>query len=196
MRLRPFRHQRGLVMVVALIMLALVTLLASVSANLILANLRVVHNVESRSAVRSAAPAAIQEAIVTPGFLPPYSAGQVRRAFSVSCNGSAYIRCLDLSGSGIQDDVTIELTPPRCLSFVLIPNSFFNYIENPDDRECQVRKQRYSACGNALFEVTADAFDATTGAKVQIRQGISRQTTAQAVQSICPQNSGSQNAQA
>lgn len=179
-------HQRGLVMVVALIMLALVTLLASVSANLIMSNLRVVQNLESRSAVRSAALAAIQEAIVTPGFLPPYSPGQVRRAFSVSCNGSAYIRCLDLSGDEVEDDVTIELSEPECMSFVLIPNSFFNYIENPDDRECQVRKQRYSACGNALFQVTANAFDATTGAKVEIRQGITRQTTAQAVQSICP----------
>lgn len=180
------RRERGLVLVVALVMLTLVTLMASASANLIMANMQVVQNIEARSAVRSAALAAIQEAIATPGFLPPYAAGQVRRAFSLSCNENLYTRCLDLSGDDIEDDVAITLTEPKCLAFVLIPNRFFNYVESPDDRECQVRKQRYSACGNALFEITASAVDAVTGARVEIRQGISRQTTAQAVRSICP----------
>ena len=103
-------------------------------------------------------------------------------------NENLYTRCLDLSGDEIEDDVTVTLTAPKCLSFVLIPNRFFNYVDNPDDRECQVRKQRYSACGNALLEVTATAVDDVTGARVEIRQGISRQTTAQAVRSICPAN--------
>ena len=182
------QREQGLVLVVALVMLLLVTLMASASANLIMANMQVVQNLEARSAVRAAALGAIQEAIATPGFLPPYAAGQVRRAFSVSCRGDLYTRCLDLSGDEIEDDVTVTLTAPKCLSFVLIPNRFFNYVDNPDDRECQVRKQRYSACGNALLEVTATAVDDVTGARVEIRQGISRQTTAQAVRSICPAN--------
>ena len=182
------QREQGLVLVVALVMLLLVTLMASASANLIMANMQVVQNLEARSAVRAAALGAIQEAIATPGFLPPYAAGQVRRAFSMSCRGDLYTRCLDLSGDEIEDDVTVTLTAPKCLSFVLIPNRFFNYVDNPDDRECQVRKQRYSACGNALLEVTATAVDDVTGARVEIRQGISRQTTAQAVQSICPAN--------
>ena len=182
------QREQGLVLVVALVMLLLVTLMASVSANLIMANMQVVQNLEARSAVRAAALGAIQEAIATPGFLPPYAAGQVRRAFSMSCRGDLYTRCLDLSGDEIEDDVTVTLTAPKCLSFVLIPNRFFNYVDNPDDRECQVRKQRYSACGNALLEVTATAVDDVTGARVEIRQGISRQTTAQAVRSICPAN--------
>jgi len=175
-------------MVVALLMLALVTFLASASANLIMTNTRVVQNIEARSAVRSAALAAIQEAIVTPGFLPPRAAGQVPRAFRVSCQGSLYTRCLDLSGDEVEDDVIVTMTAPKCLSFVLIPNRFFNYVDDPADRECQVRKQRFSACGNALFEVTATAVDLVTGAKVEMRQGISRQTTVQAVQSICPKD--------
>jgi len=182
------RHERGLVLVVALVMLVLVTLTASVSANLIMTNMQVVQNIEARSAVRAAALAALQEAIGTPGFLPPFTAGQVRRAFTVSCKGDLYTRCLDLSGDEIEDDVTVTMTVPKCLSFVLIPNRFFNYVDNPGDRQCQVVKQRYSACGNALFEVTATAVDDVTGARVEIRQGISRQTTAQAVQSICPAN--------
>jgi hypothetical protein len=182
------RPEHGLVLVVTLVMLTLVTLMASASANLIMANMRVVQNIEARSAVRSAALAAMQEAIATPGFLPPYAAGQIRRAFSVSCKGDLYARCLDLSGDEIEDDVTVTMTAPKCLSFVLIPNRFFNYLDNPDDRQCQVVKQRYSACGNALFEVTATAVDDVTGARVEIRQGISRQTTAQAVKSICPNN--------
>ena len=109
------QHERGLVLVVALVMLLLVTLTASVSANLIMTNMQVVQNIEARSAVRAAALAAIQEAIGTPGFLPPFTAGQVRRAFTVSCKGDLYTRCLDLSGDEIEDDVTVTMTAPKSL---------------------------------------------------------------------------------
>ena len=183
---RP-RTQRGLVLVVTLIMLALVTLMASVSASLILSNLKVVQNVEWRSAVRSAAFAAIQEAISTPGFLPPFAPGQQRRAFTVSCNGSPYTRCLDLSGDEKEDDVVVELSPLRCVGYVPAANSSFDYLNDVESRPCYVPKSRVSACGNAVLEFTATAIDAATGARVEIRQGVSVTTTENDIASMCPE---------
>lgn len=177
-------QQAGLVMVVALIMLALVTLLASVSANIILSDLRVVQNVEAKSAVRGAALEAIQEAIGTDGFLPPYPTGQS------PAPGATFRKDYDLSGDKRAVDVEVVLTYPKCLAFTLIPNSFFDYVNNEADRECQVRKQRYSSCGNALFEVEVTAIDSVTGAKVEIRQGITQLSTAQDIQKICPRDYG------
>ena len=61
--------QRGVVMVIALIMLAVVTLIGTVSANLVMGNLRIVQNIEARAAAKSGALSAMQEAIMTSGFL-------------------------------------------------------------------------------------------------------------------------------
>lgn len=55
-------------MVIALIMLAVVTLIGTVSANLVMGNLRVVQNSEARAVTKSNAISAVQEAIVTSGF--------------------------------------------------------------------------------------------------------------------------------
>ena len=61
--------ERGLVLLVALIMLLLVTIMGVVAASQVQNNLKIVYNVEARSAARNAALTAIQEAIATPGFL-------------------------------------------------------------------------------------------------------------------------------
>ena len=83
-------------------MLLLVTIMGVVAASQVQNNLKIVQNVEARSAVRNAALRAIQEAIATPGFL------KGTQAFSQGCNGSSYIRCLDLSGDGVENDVVVE----------------------------------------------------------------------------------------
>ena len=47
-------NQRGVVLVIALIMLAVVTLIGTVSANIVMGNLRVVQNIEARAAANAA----------------------------------------------------------------------------------------------------------------------------------------------
>ena len=46
-------RQHGVVLVIALIMLAVVTLIGTVSANIVMGNLRVVQNIESRAFAKS-----------------------------------------------------------------------------------------------------------------------------------------------
>ena len=75
--------QTGVVLVVALIMLAVVTLIGTVSANVVMGNLRVVQNIEARAATKSGAVSAMQEAIMTDGFL------KGEKAFVVSCQGDS-----------------------------------------------------------------------------------------------------------
>ena len=60
---RPFKNQRGVVLVVALIMLLLVTLIAVVTTNSIRTNLQIVQNIEARAAVKNAVVHALEEAI-------------------------------------------------------------------------------------------------------------------------------------
>ena len=63
------RAESGVVLLVTLIMLAVVTLIGTVSANVVMGNLRVVQNIEARAVAKSSALSAMQEAIMTSGFL-------------------------------------------------------------------------------------------------------------------------------
>ena len=171
-------RQRGVVLVVALIMLVLVTLMGTVSSNLVLTNLQIVQNVEARSAARSAALTALQEALTTPGFI------EGNKAFVVGCNDDSYTRCLDLDGDNLQDDVTITLTTPVCISASPVKNSDLDVFNNADDASCY-QPGLYSLCADALWEVTATAEDAITGARVEIRQGVQTRTTTNLLATAC-----------
>lgn len=170
--------QSGMVLMTALIMLLLVTIIGVVSANSIQANLSIVQNVEARSTARNAALTAIQEAISTTGFL------QGTKAFVVGCEGSSYTRCLDLSGDGVEDDISVALSTPVCISASPIRNIELNVLADADDASCYQPGQ-FSLCATALWEVTAVATDTATGAKVEIRQGIQTRTTTNLLASAC-----------
>jgi hypothetical protein len=176
--MKQSQRQGGMVLMTALIMLLLVTIIGVVTANNIQTNLAIVQNVEARSAARNAALTAIQEAISTTGFL------QGTKAFIVGCEGSSYTRCLDLSGDGVEDDITIALSTPSCISASPIRNTELNVLTDADDASCYQPGQ-YSLCATALWEVTAIATDTTTGAKVEIRQGIQTRTTTNLLASAC-----------
>jgi len=162
--------QRGVVMVIALIMLAVVTLIGTVSANLVMGNLRIVQNIEARAAAKSAALSAMQEAIMTSGFL------EGEKAFVVSCEGDSYTRCFDMTGDRISDDMSVTLSKPECISAIPVRNSTLKVWQNPDDASCY-QPGAYSLCADALWEVTMTAADRVTGAKVVVRQGLTTRTS-------------------
>ena len=172
------RGERGVVLLVALIMLLLVTIMGVVAASQVQNNLKVVYNAEARSAARNAALTAIQEAIATPGFL------EGEQAFSFGCNGSSYTRCLDLTGEGVENDIVIELSRPACISASPLRNSQLNALTDPEDASC-FTPGLYSLCAEALWEVTALARDTATGAKVRVRQGLQTRTTVNLLASAC-----------
>jgi hypothetical protein len=176
--MNAIRRQHGLVLLMALIMLLLVTILGVVAASEVQNNLKIVQNVEARSAIRNAALRAIQEAIATPGFL------KGEQAFSQGCNGSSFTRCLDLSGDGVENDAVIELSRPVCISGSPIRNAQLDALNSPEDASC-FRPGLYSLCAEALWEVTALAQDLTTGAKVEVRQGLQTRTSLNLLASAC-----------
>ena len=176
--LRLQRLQRGVVLVITLIMLLLVTLMGTVSANLIQTNLKIVDNIEARSAARNAALTAIQEAIVTPGFL------EGTKAFVVSCNSDTYSRCLDLTGNNIEEDIVISLSQPQCITATPVRNAELDVFGNAEDASCY-QPGRYSLCADALWEFDVQATDSVTGASVQIRQGVETRTSVNLLASAC-----------
>ena len=176
--------QRGVVMVIALIMLAIVTLIGTVSANIVMGNLQVVQNVEAAAAARNSAVSAIQEAIVTPGFF------QGERAFVSGCQGDSYSRCFDMTGDGAIDDLKVTLSRPTCIS------SKPRLKRSPDadkafdggmDGYCSgvESNEKVGNCADVVWQVEVESEDLVTGAKVRMRQGFSTRTAKSQIEFAC-----------
>jgi Tfp pilus assembly protein PilX len=99
-RIDGFTGQRGIVLMVALIMLLLVTLMVISGFNLSQTNLQVVHNLESRALAKQAAIRALEEAMSSNLFLT----GTV---FPVACEQANRV-CYDINGDGA-DDIAVQV---------------------------------------------------------------------------------------
>ncbi len=169
-------RQQGLVLVIALIMLLAVTLMVVSASNLVQANLKVVQNAESRELARAAALAALEEAMSDRRFADTPDA--IFSNTSVSCVNVAGLgdvvgQCVtDYNGDG-QDDVTVSVDRPICVSVTVRTNDSFDYLAptGGDFWTCQ-RKGPLSRCADAVWEFRATATDDATGASVFVRQGV------------------------
>jgi hypothetical protein len=99
-RLDGFTKQRGVVLMVALIMLLLVSLMVISGFHLSQTNLQVVHNLESRALAKQAGIRALEEAMSSNLFVT----GSV---FPVTCEQANRV-CYDLNGDGV-DDVAVQV---------------------------------------------------------------------------------------
>ncbi len=173
------RAQQGFVMVIALIMLLAVTLMVVTASNLVQVNLKVVQNLENREQARSAALAAIEEAISSLRFTTSPDA-----MFLTGCDDPNR-RCYDYNGDGT-DDVGVQLSKPRCITVIPIKNSELNVFANPLEATCHLAATVYSMCASSMWEFEAVATDLVTGAEVTVRQGVSVKTTLNKVDTACP----------
>jgi Tfp pilus assembly protein PilX len=174
--------ERGIVLVISLIMLIIVTLLGTSSANLVRGNLKVVENIEARAAVRNAALGAIEEAVAYGQLLDVTTP-----AFTATCGGSRS-KCVDATGDGTvssASDIQVTLTTPVCVAVTPVKNSSLNVFSSTSDASC-FSPGVFSLCADTLWEVTAVAVDPVTGASVTIREGIESRTTLNAVAAACP----------
>jgi len=174
-----FDKEQGVAMVVALIMLLAMTLIAVSAANLVQSNLKIVQNMESRDMVRSAAYAALEEAISSGRFTASPDA-----IFDTSCE-VANQKCYDFNGDGT-NDITVAVAAPTCVVVQPIKNSDLDVFDSEADASCFLPPAVYSMCANSVWEFQATATDVVTGAEVVARQGVGVLTTLNRVDSACP----------
>ena len=93
----PSSRQRGVALIVSLIMLLAITLMVVSASNLVQSNLKVVQNMESRDMVRFAAYAALEEAISSGRFT-----ASPESVFDQSCEVPNQ-KCYDFNGDGTND---------------------------------------------------------------------------------------------
>jgi hypothetical protein len=172
-------QQKGMVMLIAVIMLLAVTLMVMVASNLVQTNLKVVRNMESREQARFSALAAIEEALSSDRFT-----STPNNIYTVSC-GVANQLCYDINGDG-EDDITVLVTAPVCVMVSPTKNSELRPYQYPSEASCWLKDTVYSMCADSVWDFQATATDLVTGAEVVVRQGVSIKTTINKIDTACP----------
>jgi len=171
--------QRGVVLLVGLVMLMMVTLMAVTGFNIVKVNQQVAGNMESRAQAMTAANAAIEEAISSTLFF-----NQPGNIFLDSCGG-ANTKCYDFNGDGV-NDVTVAVSNPTCVTVEPRTNDQVIKAGKPG---CQIGGEGddgQSMCVVTVWDMEAVAIDELTGASATVRQGVEVWASRNNVASACP----------
>lgn len=185
-RLQTFR-QRGMALIVGLILLALMTVMAMTSFNIGRTSMDVVGNLQHHNEVVTAANSAIQEAMSSTAMFDTPS-----NVFLAPCNGNN-TKCYDMNGDGT-NDITVTLTPaPTCVQAQVVPNGALDpVLQAGCFREpCPTCfgmdvPTADSLCGNSIWEINAQAVDAITETSVTVTEGAGIIVAATAITTSCP----------
>jgi hypothetical protein len=157
--------QAGATLVVALIMLALITLLVVNAFTLSSSNLKAVGNMQSRDESIAAANQAL-EIVVSSPFTNAPAAQEIN---------------VDINKDGT-NDYTVAISTPRCIKAIEVPN--------PD--KCDIDHPELCAANNwhTEWDLEAKVSDALSGAQVTVHQGTRVRLTADQKAAVCATPSG------
>ena len=183
----PHRSQRGVTLIVALIMLTVLGLLAGWAVKSGTTNLRIVNNMQARQEAFSAAQSAIESTISSVNFS--------QQPAAVAANPIP----VDLNGDGVAD-MTATLTPaPSCYRWRAIKTAELD-PSLAADRACLGSSSASTAgldngagttggdslCADSEWNVRAEVVDAASNATVRINQGVSMRGVITDVINTCP----------
>ncbi len=163
------KRQAGSSIFITLIILILLTVMTVSSGVLNVSNLKVVNNMQSRNEAIAAANWAVEQVVSTDFTLAP-------QAVSVA---------VDIDQDS-DTDYTVAVAQPQCIGMRIIPSS---ELAVPADIGCfaggKVAVGGNSLCADTRWEVSAAVQDASTGAKVTVRQGVSKRMEVNIATSQC-----------
>ena len=174
--MRSARRQRGMTLVIALIMLVLLALFGLSGYHTSVTDLKTSGNMQARTEALNAAQEAIETTISTPRFITDPA-----NSLATPC-GSANTFCTDYNADGVAE-YTVRLEPaPTCVSKKVIKVLELN-LDNAEDLGCSVgQSQQFgvagagnagdSLCANSTWQVTAEASSSVSNAKVTVSQGV------------------------
>lgn len=147
------RTQRGIVLILSLIMLMVLTLIAVSAIRLSTVNLRSVANAQSRTEAMSTAQRTI-DLVLSSNFTD--NIGGTATTVTVSEGGKNY---------------SVVIARPCLVRTVPVQNTALD-ISKTDDKKClDTLSNPYSACADTIWQIQATASSGWFGANVSITQG-------------------------
>ncbi len=188
-RLHKPARQRGMTLIMAMIMLVVLTLLALTSFNLGKSNLQIVSNMQQRDAAVAAAHEVLEQTISNTRFFESPDA-----VMTNPC-GDPNSSCVDVNGDGTAD-VKVTLTPkPACVKVAPIKVDKLD-LKAQDDRDCSVNESQTfgvagaatgdSECSNSTWDIHAVATDMVNNSTVEVVQGVSVRVPTDDAATACP----------
>ncbi|WP_342116136.1 hypothetical protein [Pseudoduganella sp. OTU4001] len=183
------QRQRGMTLIMALVMLVLITLLAVSSFNLGKSSIQVVNNMQNRDEGIAASRRVLDEAISGTRFFET-----PEDALATPC-GDSNKRCHDINGDGKVDIVT-TLQKPACVKARTIKTTELD-LAIEDDRNCTVGTGNTfgmagtgsvtgnSLCADSTWEITATSEDQQVASKVEVVQGVGVRVKTDNVDTSC-----------
>lgn len=172
-------RQRGLTLVMGLIMLVVLTLAAVAAFHLGANQTIIVGNAQHRNEGVDAAQQAIDTVLNSSNF----TANPAAAIPNSNCPaGGANSLCVDSNGDQVSD-FTVTLTPkPNCIVAAPIPVNQLDF-SNQQDLACAPQSQQTfgvananqtgsSLCANSNWEIAAQAVDPSTSTQVTVVQGV------------------------
>lgn len=188
-------RQRGITLIVSMIMLMLITMLAISSFRLGSGNLQIVGNMQQRSQTLSAAQSAIEQVVSNPNF-----SATPANAVPAPCTDAVGAKqpntaCVDVNGDG-STDVTVAVGSTRstgvwqttpCVQQVKPVTNANLDLSRAEDASCAIgvgqtfgvagSASGNSMCNEMLWDVEAVASDATQGASATVAAGVRVRTS-------------------
>jgi len=180
------RQQRGMTLVVALVMLVLITLLAMTTFNLGKSSIQVVNNMQNRDEGIAASRNVLDEAMSSTRFFDTPA-----DALDQPCLNSNH-RCFDMNGDGVIDIVT-ALSAAKCVKVRTIKSNELD-LGVDEDRGCSVGSSNdhgivgpkgNSMCADTTWEMTATSQDQHVQSEVEMVQGVAMRVSTDNVETSC-----------
>lgn len=191
------QRQRGVTLIVSLIMLVLLTIMALTTFNIGKSSLQIVGNAQDQAQVLNAAQTMLNQVVSAPTFVDSPTNVLDNSNCPVGVTAPANSRCVDLYGDQKTVVVVAMSPPPQCKRASTVPATGLNLATSTsEDWGCTLgTPQNFgiagamtgdSLCADSLWELNAAATDPVTQAQAVVTQGVSMRVSKDSVATACP----------
>lgn len=189
------RQQKGITLIVSLVMLVLLTIMALSSLNIGTSTLQLADNAQHSAQVANVAQGVIEQIISTPAFVDAPTAVLNNTVCPTSLAAPANSTCVDLYGDG-KTVVLVRLNPaPTCVQTRVVPTSELD-LSTSEGLGCSLGElQNFgvvgatsagSLCTDTTWAIEADALESVSRARAQLTQGVAMRVSTDAASTACP----------
>jgi Tfp pilus assembly protein PilX len=190
-----YRQQRGVTLILSLIMLVLLTIVALSTFNIGKSNLQIVDNAQQQSQAQNASQAILDQVVSTPSFVENPAAVLDNSNCPAGVAAPPNSRCVDVNGDS-KTVVVVTLSPqPTCSRVKIVLATDLNVAEK-EDLGCALGEQQnfgtegvttnMSLCSESLWEISARATEPVSRAEALIERGVSMRVSNDSVATACP----------
>ena len=191
------QRQRGVTLIVSLIMLVLLTLMALTSFNIGKSSLQVVDNSQQQAQVLNAAETMMNQVVSSPTFTQAPENVLDNSNCPPAVSAPANSRCVDLYGDS-KTVIVVAMSPqPVCRQATTVPNSTLDLttaqspgwgcmVGDPQNYGIEGTETGDSMCADSQWEINAVATEPVSSARAVVTKGVAMRVSKDAIDTACP----------